>query len=98
MRFRLIAAFSATLVLAAVAITAPALGARKPETTRYVVVLKSGATPDPSALRSGCADKLAAYKVPAHWEIRDEPLPRNASGKVLKNVLVGEAENRFIEE
>ena len=42
MRFRLIAALSAVLVLAAVAITAPALGARKPETTRYVVVLKSG--------------------------------------------------------
>ena len=42
MRFRLIAALSVTFVLAAVAITAPALGARKPETTRYVVVLKSG--------------------------------------------------------
>jgi acyl-CoA synthetase (AMP-forming)/AMP-acid ligase II len=34
---------------------------------------------------------LAPYKVPTVWECRAEPLPRNASGKVLKTVLVGEA-------
>ena len=27
---------------------------------------------------------LAPFKVPAHWEIRSEPLPRNAAGKVVK--------------
>jgi hypothetical protein len=30
--------------------------------------------------------------VPAVWEVRAELLPRNASGKVLKTVLLGEAE------
>jgi hypothetical protein len=32
------------------------------------------------------------------WELRDEALPRNASGKVLKHVLAGDAENTFLEE
>ena len=30
-------------------------------------------------------------------EIRTEPLPRNASGKIMKHVLAG-AENTFVEE
>ena len=41
---------------------------------------------------------LAYYKVPEFVEIRDEPLPRNATGKVMKHVLTGEAENTMIEE
>ena len=38
------------------------------------------------------AAKLAVYKVPTMWEIRQQPLPRNASGKVLKTVLLGVTE------
>jgi long-chain acyl-CoA synthetase len=44
------------------------------------------------------AGRLAYYKVPAHWEFRSDPLPRNATGKVLKNVLTSGAENPFVEE
>ena len=44
------------------------------------------------------ARSLAYYKVPTHVEIRSEPLPRNATGKVLKAVLTGEAENTFRKE
>ena len=40
---------------------------------------------------------LASHKVPAHWEIRTEPL-LNATGKILKQVVAGNAENTFIEE
>jgi acyl-CoA synthetase (AMP-forming)/AMP-acid ligase II len=65
---------------------------------KAVVVPREGATPDTEALAAFVGESLAAYKVPAHWEIRVEPLPRNAAGKVLKNVLAGEAENQFIEE
>lgn len=36
------------------------------------------------------AASLAAYKVPTTWDIRTEPLPRNAAGKVVKSVLTGE--------
>ena len=42
--------------------------------------------------------KSCSEKVPAHREVRREPLPRNAAGKVLKNVLTGHAENPFVEE
>ena len=44
-----------------------------------------------------CKERLADFKVPAHVEIRTDPLPRNASGKLLKNVLRGEGEVSFAE-
>ncbi len=44
------------------------------------------------------AETLAYYKVPSHVEFLDHPLPRNATGKVLKQVLSGEAESTFVEE
>lgn len=50
------------------------------------------------ALSRWVADRLAYFKVPAHWEFRSEPLPRNATGKVLKNVLTSGAVNPFVEE
>ena len=65
---------------------------------KAIVVPAEGARIDTEELARWAARSLAAYKVPAHWEIRSEPLPRNAAGKVLKNVLLGEAENRFVEE
>lgn len=39
------------------------------------------------ALRSYCAQRLADYKVPEWIELRMEPLPRNANGKIQKNEL-----------
>ena len=65
---------------------------------KAIVVPKSGCSIEPEALRSFVAEKLAYYKVPTYVEVRDEPLPRNATGKVLKPVLTGEAENTFKEE
>jgi long-chain acyl-CoA synthetase len=65
---------------------------------KAIVVPMAGARLEPGDLRRFVADRLAYFKVPAHWEVRDEPLPRNAAGKILKNVLTGEAENSFLEE
>jgi long-chain acyl-CoA synthetase len=48
-------------------------------------------------VRRWVAAELADFKVPAHVELRREPLPRNASGKLLKNVLRGEGEVSFVE-
>jgi long-chain acyl-CoA synthetase len=48
-------------------------------------------------VRRWVAAELADFKVPAHVELRSEPLPRNASGKLLKNVLRGEGEVSFVE-
>ena len=77
------------------------LGVDHPELgqeVKAIVVPKPGASLNPQALDAFCREKLASYKVPAHWEIRSEPLPRNATGKVLKNVLSGAAENQFVED
>jgi long-chain acyl-CoA synthetase len=56
---------------------------------KAVVQLKAGATTTPDDLRTFCKQHLADFKVPEYVEIRDEPLPRNPAGKVLKNLLRG---------
>jgi len=63
-----------------------------------VVVPAAGAALCEEKLREWVASRLAYFKVPSRWEIRTEPLPRNASGKVLKDVLKGAAENAFRDE
>jgi acyl-CoA synthetase (AMP-forming)/AMP-acid ligase II len=65
---------------------------------KAIVVPAAGVRIDEAELAAHCADGLAHFKVPTLWEIREEPLPRNAAGKVLKNVLSGETVNTFIEE
>ena len=43
--------------------------------------------------------QLAYYKVPEHWEVREGSLPRNAAGKILKDVLRdARADTGFVEE
>ncbi len=49
-------------------------------------------------LEAWVAATLADIKVPAHWELRTGPLPRNATGKILKQVVRGDADYDFIEE
>ncbi len=56
-----------------------------------------GESPTADDVRRWVAAELADFKVPAHVELRTEPLPRNASGKLLKNVLRGEGEVSFVE-
>ena len=38
-------------------------------------------------LRAWCAERLSDYKVPETMDVRLEPLPRNANGKVMKRQL-----------
>ena len=65
---------------------------------KAVCVPRPGCTLDAEVLEAWCREKLASFKVPAHWEFRSEPLPRNPTGKVLKNVLEGTSAVRFVEE
>ena len=44
----------------------------------------------PADLKRHCARLLADYKVPETFTLRDQPLPRNANGKLLKRSLRGE--------
>jgi acyl-CoA synthetase (AMP-forming)/AMP-acid ligase II len=63
-----------------------------------VVVPRQGTALDLAALEQHCGSMIARYKVPAQFEIALEPLPRNATGKVVKAVLAGRAPAQFIEE
>ena len=38
-------------------------------------------------LRAWCAERLSDYKVPETMDVRSDPLPRNANGKVMKRQL-----------
>jgi len=65
---------------------------------KAVIVLEAGLAVGDEELRRWVADALAYYKVPSQWERRNEPLPRNATGKVLKNALRNAQDSMFIEE
>jgi acyl-CoA synthetase (AMP-forming)/AMP-acid ligase II len=57
------------------------------EVPAAVVVTKPGATLTLDELRSFCEGRIARYKQPRRLVLRATPLPRNASGKVLKQEL-----------
>ena len=65
---------------------------------KAVVVFEVGQEIGTDKLERWVADALAYYKVPSQWETRVEPLPRNATGKVLKNALCEAQDPMFIEE
>lgn len=79
---------------AVVGVEHPELG----QEVKAIVVLEAGAEVDGDVLTTWVAETLAYYKVPAHWEFRSDALPRNAAGKVMKNVLLGDADNPFVSE
>lgn len=79
---------------AVVGIDHPELG----QEIKAIVVPTAGATLDTEDLATFVGETLARYKVPSAWEVRMQALPRNAAGKVLKNVLTGEAESRQVED
>jgi long-chain acyl-CoA synthetase len=52
-----------------------------------VVQLAAGRTADEAELIAHCREHIAAFKVPVLIDCRDEPLPRNANGKIIKHQL-----------
>ena len=78
---------------AVVGVPHPRLG----EEVKAVVRLEPGTAVTADALRGWVAETLADFKVPAHVEITDQLLPRNAAGKVMKDVLRGHGEVRLAE-
>ncbi len=67
------------------------------EEVKAVVQLESGHSLSEDDVRAWVRAELADFKVPTYVEVRTDPLPRNASGKLLKNVLRGEGEVSFVE-
>lgn len=50
-----------------------------------VVVLAAGSTVREETLQAYAANALAYFKVPKQWRLTHEELPRNATGKVIRN-------------
>jgi long-chain acyl-CoA synthetase len=67
------------------------------EEVKAVVQVEPGQTITEADVRQWVAETLANFKVPEYVELTTEKLPRNASGKLLKNVLRGEGEVSFAE-
>jgi O-succinylbenzoic acid--CoA ligase len=67
---------------AVVGVPCPVLGERV-----HAFVYAPASNLDAQAVRAHCAARLADYKVPESVELRQEPLPRNANGKLLKRAL-----------
>ena len=65
---------------------------------KAIIVVTAGYSPATALLHAFCAERLAAFKVPSQWEVRHAPLPRNAAGKIMKNILAGEADAQLTEE
>jgi len=78
---------------AVIGVPHPTLG----EEVKAVVQVAPGSSLLPSAVQSWVAETLANFKVPAYVEVSTDALPRNASGKLLKNVLRGSGEVSFAE-
>ena len=69
--------------VAVIGIPHPVLG----EEVGAVVQLRTGASATEEELRKHVAQRLAAFKVPVRVWFREDPLPRNPAGKVLKRDL-----------
>ncbi len=67
------------------------------EEVKATVQLEAGSELTEAAVKQWVADGLAAFKVPAYVDLTFDKLPRNASGKLLKNVLRGEGDVSFAE-
>lgn len=65
---------------------------------KAVVVFEENRQAGAEELRAWVSQTLAYYKVPTRWETRTAPLPRNATGKVLKDALRDAQNSMFIEE
>jgi len=78
---------------AVIGVPHPTLG----EEVKAVVQVEPGESISEDEVKSWVAETLANFKVPTYVDLTDEKLPRNASGKLLKNVLRGEGEVSFAE-
>ncbi|HEB89060.1 MAG TPA: long-chain fatty acid--CoA ligase [Deltaproteobacteria bacterium] len=80
---------------------AAVLGVDHPELGQEVmavIVPEAGAAPTEEVLREWLTGRIAPFKIPSRWCFRKTPLPRNATGKVMKGLLLDEAPNPLLDE
>jgi long-chain acyl-CoA synthetase len=68
-----------------IGVPCPELGER----VKAIVVPRPGAKLDADAVKRHVKSRLAGFKVPEFVDFHEQPLPRNAAGKLLKNVFRG---------
>ncbi|MDT7609274.1 MAG: hypothetical protein QOG96_3777, partial [Pseudonocardiales bacterium] len=68
---------------AVVGVPDPVMG----EKVGAVLVAAPGGTVDPGEVLAYLGDRLAAFKIPQFVVVREDPLPRNPGGKILKRQL-----------
>jgi long-chain acyl-CoA synthetase len=78
---------------AVIGVPHPVLG----EEVKAIVEVLEGSGLTEEELQAWVGEKLANFKVPAYVEFGTERLPRNASGKLLKNLLRGTGGTSFAE-
>jgi long-chain acyl-CoA synthetase len=57
------------------------------EAVKAIVVPKPGVEPDAASIIAYARERIAHYKAPRSVEFLDRPIPRNASGKILRREL-----------
>ena len=79
---------------AVVGVPHPELGE---EVKAVIELIDPDLDPGDEEIRQWVSETLAGFKVPTYIERWDGKLPRNASGKLLKNVLRGKGDVSFHE-
>lgn len=66
------------------------------EVPEAIVIVRDGHSLTVEKLEQHCRQELANYKVPRRWNVRDEPLPRTASGKIQRHLLAEQASQNLL--
>jgi long-chain acyl-CoA synthetase len=56
-----------------------------------IIRLQPGASATAAELQAHARERIAGFKAPTRFWFREEPFPRNASGKIMKRDLKAEA-------
>lgn len=59
------------------------------------IVFRDGASATTEELQAFLKEHIAGFKIPAHWRIHDEALPRIATGKIFKRELKAQMAERL---
>jgi acyl-CoA ligase (AMP-forming) (exosortase A-associated) len=77
----------------AVGVPHPVLG----QTIVLIATARNGAKPDQDILLQACRQRLPAYMLPSHIELREGNLPRNPNGKIDRKLLAQQMQHLFME-